>query len=68
MIFIKSQITVGYWLRLGNSVAPSDGFRADLEEDERLVIGKMAEYVKRGEGMKVHTDTHTLMHVTFVYY
>ncbi|CAM9219534.1 unnamed protein product, partial [Ectocarpus fasciculatus] len=36
----------------GNSVAPSNGFKDDVEEDERLVIAKMTNWSQRDENLK----------------
>lgn len=36
----------------GNSVAPSDGFRSDMDEDSRMCIRKMEQYEDRSN-MKV---------------
>ena len=36
----------------GNSVAPSNGFKDDVEEDERLVIAKMSNWSQRDEKLK----------------
>lgn len=48
---------------LGNSVAPSDGFRDDQVEDERLVIVKMSQWEKRGANMKVNRRNVHFYHI-----